>query len=443
MSEAARRPLARVLSIGDELLRGSHADLNAPFLLSELSTLGFALDSTRLVSDDPEPLERAMAELCAGAELVITSGGLGPTLDDVTREAAARVAGVDLVEAPGVFEAISAFFVARGKVAPESNRRQAMLPVGADLLANEHGTAPGFAVTVGGCLLVCLPGPPRELQPMFREVLIPRLRALNPELTQRAEHTFHLANLSESIFAERCGDWMAREADPVIGVSAKRGTLTAHLVARGADGTALLERTRAFRERFEAWILYEGRGSIEARLVERLGALGRTLAVAESCTGGRIAARVTAVPGASQVFGAGWVTYSNGAKHSQLGVPQALFEAHGAVSREVAAAMARGAVRASGADLAVSVTGIAGPGGGSPEKPVGLVIFGLCLADPKGQPSGSGPGRPEPGEQVWTLERKFTGATRERLQDFATRAALELALRAIDGKLLELGLESG
>lgn len=392
--------------------------------------MGFELDSTRLVSDDEEPLRRAMTELCSSADVVVTSGGLGPTLDDVTRDAAALAAGVKLVEAPGVFEAIAERFTLRGQVAPESNRRQAMLPFGAELLPNDYGTAPGFAVRVGTCLLVCLPGPPRELRPMWGEVLRPLLRERHSELPLRLERTFHLAGLPESTFAERCGDWMSREADPLIGVSAKEGILTAHLVSSGAEtgvDNTLEARVLAFRERFAPWILFEGRGSLEARVVERLAEEGLQVAVAESCTGGRIAARLTGVAGSSGVFGAGWVTYSNEIRHSQLDVSWELLEAHGAVSSQVAAAMARGAAQASGADLAVSVTGIAGPGGGSPEKPVGLVWFGLALGGRWGA------------ERVWTFERRFPGSDRERVQSFATRMALELVLRAVDEKLDDQG----
>ncbi len=430
MNDPEHRPRACVLSIGDELLRGAHADLNAPFLLSELGAMGFELRSTRLVSDDEEPLRRAMTELCSGADVVVSSGGLGPTLDDVTRDAAAAAAGVELVEAPGVFKAIEERFALRGRVAPESNRRQAMLPAGAKLLPNDHGTAPGFAVRIGTCLLVCLPGPPRELQPMWGEVLKPLLRERHARLPIRSERTFHLAGLSESIFAEQCGDWMSREADPLIGVSAKEGILTAHLVSSGSkpgEGGALEARALAFRERFEPWILFEGRGSLEARVVERLAEEGLKVAVAESCTGGRIASRLTGVAGSSGVFGAGWVTYANEIKHRQLNVAWELLETHGAVSSQVAAAMARGAAQASGADLAVSVTGIAGPGGGSAEKPVGLVWFGLAMGTRWGA------------EQVWTFERRFPGLDRDRVQSFATRMALELVLRAVDEKLGDQG----
>ena len=430
MSEPAT-PRAAILSIGDELLRGAHPDLNAPHLARELIRLGFRVERTTLLGDDVEPLTAGLRALTEQAELVVTSGGLGPTLDDLTREAVAAVAGVELEERSEVWHALRERWAARGLEVPPSNRRQALVPRGAELLPNEWGTAPGFLCELApGRFVASLPGPPRELRPMVAEVLAPRLRERFDGLVPAPRRTFVLAGLAESTFGERCGEWMRRSADPLIGVSAREGLLVASLHPRDpsdpAARTRLEARADEFRQRFARWCLYEGDASIEAHLIGRLAEGPVTLALAESCTGGRVAARLTAVPGASDVFREGFVTYSNAAKQARLGVDGALLDRFGAVSGEVAAAMARGAAKAAGADLSVSITGIAGPSGGSPEKPVGLVWLGLHHAG-----------------LTWILERRFPAGDRERVRSFATHAALELALRAVDGRLGELDLLPG
>jgi nicotinamide-nucleotide amidase len=372
-----------------------------------------------MLADTEEEIADAMAQLCARAGLVVATGGLGPTLDDVTRHAAARAAGVGLRVDAGAVHELEQWFAARGRAMPASNVRQALVPEGAQLLRNAAGTAPGFRLRVGDAWLAVLPGPPHEMRTVFEDELAPWLASLPPhgEVRRRAE--LQLFGLAESEFADRVGAWMERGANPRMGVLASSGLLSVKLVAAGPDVASaevlLAARLAELRDAFGAWLVTEGNVSLAEVVARRLIASGRTLATAESCTGGLVAELLTRVPGISAVFLEGFVTYSNRAKVERLGVSPALIEQHGAVSAEVAAAMARGAAERAGARLAVSVTGIAGPEGGTPEKPVGLVHFGLCRDG-----------------ELSTHERRFPPRGRERVREWAANAALELVRRALD-----------
>lgn len=426
MSGGAESPAERTAALvasGDELLRGAHPDLNGPFLARELEPLGFRVAEVRLVGDEPAQLERTLRELLEAHALVILSGGLGPTLDDCTRDAAASVLGVELEYHPSAWDAIVERFRRRGLEPSESNRRQAYVPRGSELLPNPRGTAPGFLARDGrGRLLAALPGPPRELSGMWQNELAPRL-ARAPGAAPRGRREFLLGSLAESAFADRCGEWMERGADPLLGVSAKEGLLSAHLSS--LDPTRLEARAAAFRERFSRWILAEGHASLEAALVQTLSERRQTLALAESVTGGLLAARLTDVPGASAVLLEGSVVYSVAAKTRTLGLPAALIESAGVVSAPVAAAMARGALERSGATWALSLTGYAGPGGGDARAPEGCVCFGLASRG-----------------LTFTLRRIFPVGDRDRVRQFALHTGFELVQRAATGRLAEVdGLE--
>ncbi len=373
---------AAIVAVGDELLRGAHPDLNSPVLGGVLLDSGVELARAVVCGDDEDELSQLMAELMRTYDYVFTSGGLGPTLDDITRHAAARALGARLELSDAALEQVRVHWSRRQLEMPASNERQALVPAGSHVIANAVGTAPGFRAQKDGHWLICMPGPPSEFASMLKLELQPWLES-SLGCARPEEHKLHLYGLSESVFAEMADAWMDRSANPRMGVTAKAGHLSVYLRAQGMDRAQarqlLRGRVEAFRARFERHLFGEGADDrLERVIVARLAQRGLTVTSAESCTGGMISARLTDVPGSSAVFHEGRVTYANSAKTKLLGVPAELLERHGAVSIEVAEAMARGAQSASGADLALSVTGVAGPDGGSPEKPVGLVIFGLA-----------------------------------------------------------------
>ncbi|MEO0650625.1 MAG: nicotinamide-nucleotide amidohydrolase family protein, partial [Planctomycetota bacterium] len=354
------------LSIGDELLTGRHPDLDAPIVARALGEHGLALHEVRVLPDEEALLVPALRELRASHDLVVTSGGLGPTLDDLTRHAVAAAWGVDLEERDEAWEQIRVWFAGRGIDPPEANRRQALIPRGAQVLANGHGTAPGFFIPANaeGSAAISLPGPPRELEGMLADGAAARIASALGSTARTVRREVSLFGLPESTFGERVADWMARGVEPRMGVSAREGVLVVSVSSSAADAEARVEgRLGELRARLEPFVFADGDRTLDAVLVERLLAAGTTLATAESCTGGRVAASLTRHAGVSAVFREGAVTYSNEAKQRTLGVPESTLATHGAVSRATAAAMARGIVERTGADLGVAITGIAGPDG--------------------------------------------------------------------------------
>jgi nicotinamide-nucleotide amidase len=345
------------------------------------------------------------------------TGGLGPTLDDVTRHAVARAAGVPLVSSAAALQGIRSWFERAGRGMPAANDRQALLPEGAELLPNERGTAPGFELALGASRILALPGPPAEMRAMLEAAVLPRLARLPAAGEVCLQHSLQLFDLSESLFADRVGSWMARDSNPLMGVTAKEGVLSVRIVARSAraaDAEVLLAaRVAEMRARFQEHLFSEEGRDLATVLGETLLAAGLRVALAESCTGGMVAARLTRVAGISRVFRRGWVSYSDEAKQEELGVAQALLEEHGAVSAEAARAMALGAAGRAGARLALSVTGNAGPEGGTERAPVGLVWFGTCVD----------------GEAA-AVSRRWPDAGRERIREWATNFALLTLLKA-------------
>jgi nicotinamide-nucleotide amidase len=407
---------AACVAIGDELVRGDHADTNSGEIARALAQLGIEVRRCVVLGDDRDALERAFYELTREFQIVVATGGIGPTLDDVTREAAAAAAGVGMVRDEASLQALRESYARRARPMPESNERQAWFPVGAQIMRNAIGTAPGFRVWIDGGMLAVLPGPPHEMRAMLADELIPWLEKTCGVGAGLAQHNFYLLGLAESAFGDRAGAWMARGVEPLMGVTAHNGVLrvTLRARARGEQGARELVAQRAaeFRQRFAAEIFSEDDprpGVVLGRaLIER----GVTFATAESCTGGLLAELLTEAPGISAAFKAGWVTYSNDAKVAALGVERALIERHGAVSSEVAAAMALGARARASTDFALAITGIAGPDGGTPEKPVGLVWFALASA--------SG---------VHCSEQRFPPVDRASIRRFAAHAALDLVRR--------------
>jgi nicotinamide-nucleotide amidase len=415
VSDAALR--AALVAVGDELLSGATTDTNSSWLARELARLGIPVESVEVVGDDERALAEAIDRARARAGLVTVTGGLGPTLDDVTRHGVARAVGRELLEDADALAEVRAWFDGRKVPMSESNRRQALMPAGAVRLRNRAGTAPGFRVDLDAGAILVLPGPPRELAVVWKDEVVPWLCEKGYAGRPLDEARFHLFGVPESVFAERVGEWMARDADPRMGCTVREGVLTATLRARerSAESRAALgERARELRARFAAEIFSEDEWDLEVVLGRALLERKTTIALAESCTGGLVAGLLTRVPGISAVFGQGHVVYSDDAKERLLGVPRALLATHGAVSREVAEAMALGAARAAGADLAVAVTGIAGPGGGTAQKPVGLVCFATVLAG-----------------EAKSVERRFPPVDRDAIRRWSARTALFLAWKRL------------
>ncbi|HLQ36766.1 MAG TPA: CinA family nicotinamide mononucleotide deamidase-related protein [Planctomycetota bacterium] len=411
--------LAEILAIGDELVHGALLDTNSRHIARELEANGALVRRFTVVGDDPAELAPALAQACARAELVVATGGLGPTLDDRTRECAAALTGPLEFDAPS-WAAIQAYLRGRRRPVPDSNRRQAMFPRGAVVLGNPVGTAPGFRLRIGKAELFALPGVPREMQRLLADHVLPFLRQL-PGTRPLAQHYLRVLGPSEALLGERIEPFMVPGREPAVGITAGAGMLTIRIVGAGASvaaAAASCQQTAAeLRPLLGEWLFAEGRDSLAELLVAAAVRAGCTLACAESCTGGMVAAALTDVAGVSAVFRGGVVAYADAAKVSQLSVAPELIAAHGAVSEPVAAAMAAGARQQFGADLAVAVTGIAGPAGGSAEKPVGTVCFGLADAA---------------APRTWTLAIPDFG--REFVRERATVEALVALLRAVRRK---------
>jgi len=416
-----------VVAVGDELLEGVHPDLNSPWIGARLGEYGRRLRGVQVVGDDVPDVERAVRTAAARAALVVVTGGLGPTLDDITRHGVARAAERDLVESPEALENVRDWYVRAGRAMPDTNRRQALVPVGATVVPNRFGTAPGLRCAVGAATVIVLPGPPRELHAVWNAEVHPWLLAHPASTEAHVVRRLHFTDVPESTFAHEVGAWMARDENPLMGCTVKGGVLSVRLLGRAADAgvaEALVDaRAVELVARFPGRLLAIGdEGRVGFLLGAELLARGLTVTVAESCTGGLVAGELTRVPGISAVLREAFVTYSNEAKVRRLGVPAELIEEHGAVSGPVAEAMARGASRAAGgAALALAVTGVAGPDGGTNAKPVGLVWFGLCRHSLDGV------------EEVWSVERRWPPAPRDKVREWASQKGLALLLAAARG----------
>jgi nicotinamide-nucleotide amidase len=381
---------AEILTIGDELLRGEIVDSNKAFLSERLLSLDIETRFQSSVRDDPADMTDAFLRAASRADVVLVSGGLGPTRDDLTAEVLARSFGRELVLDEAALAAIQAFFRSVGREMAPNNAKQALFPEGAEVLPNPIGTAPGFRLEVKGTSFFCLPGVPREMMRMTDEQVLPRLArragegggGSTPVVRAALLRTF---GIGESNLDAELKD-VAASGDVTLGFRTSFPENVLRPLARAATAeeaqAKLGQVCRVIRERLGPLVYGEGEESLPALGVRLLRERGLGLATAESCTGGLIAEQITQVPGASEAFRGGVVAYANQAKRELLGVPGELLERHGAVSEPVARAMAEGARRRFGAELAVAATGISGPGGGSAEKPVGLVH--LALAGPEG-----------------------------------------------------------
>ena len=366
-----------ILCVGTEILLGDIVNTNAHFLSRELAALGVNVLYQTAVGDNVPRLRQALDIALSRADLIITSGGLGPTEDDLTKETIAEACGLPLVMDDKALSAIEVFFRRRmgpGSVMPQNNRKQALLPEGSICLYNDHGTAPGCIIETvrDGEIkrIAILPGPPRELKPMFTDQVRPYL--------ERSIRTF---GVGESALEGYVTDF-TKGTNPTAALYAKDGEALVRITAKAhsaAEANAMLDPVQAEIERRLGRFVYGiDIDNLEKAVVQLLVSSSLKIAVAESCTGGLIAQKLTGVPGASQVFECGVCAYANSIKTALLGVPESLLEAKGAVSEEVAAAMAQGVRELGNADIGVASTGIAGPSGGSSEKPVGLVYAAVA-----------------------------------------------------------------
>jgi nicotinamide-nucleotide amidase len=375
---------AEIISIGSELASGQSLDTNSQWLSQQLSALGITIVFHTTLGDVMEDHVAAFRIASARADLVVVTGGLGPTQDDLTRDALAECAGVRLVEDPDSLAAIAAMFARRNRVMNERNRVQALFPEGSEPMPNPVGTAPGIWMQIDRATFACMPGVPHEMKRMFQEQVAPRLRG-NGWVTKVTVHRkINLFGKGESDYEAQAMDLTARGRVPEVGITAHDSTISFRISASGdteEEARRLIEPTaKLIYERFGSMVVGEGLDDVPEAVVAQLARSGATLATAESCTGGVVAQMITAIAGVSAHYLGGAVSYSNLAKVELLGVPRTLIESHGAVSPEVAAAMAEGVRNRLGADLGLSTTGVAGPSGGSPDKPVGLVYLGLATS---------------------------------------------------------------
>ncbi len=418
---------AEIISVGTELLLGEILNTDAQFLGRELSELGINVYYQTVVGDNPGRLRQAVDIAKGRADILLTTGGLGPTCDDLTKETLARAFGRELVFHEESARRIRAYFEEHlhGAPMPETNLQQAMLPEGCVVFPNDWGTAPGCAFQADGVHVLMLPGPPGECVPMFTHRALPYLRALSPEVIR--SRALRLFGVGESAAEALLREEMNAMKNPTLAPYAKEGEVELRITAKAGseeEAGALIAPVEArVRALFGDRIYGADGDTLEGVTLRELKARGLTFGCAESCTGGLIAKRMTDLPGASAVFRGGLVTYQSQAKEALLGVPHDLLARRGAVCREVAEAMAQGARRALGCDLAAATTGVAGPGPDDRGNPVGLVY--VALATPEG---------------VFCRETHL-GMTRRRVRTAAAHHAFDLARRWLGGLPLEPGAQ--
>jgi len=403
-----------LINTGTELLLGDVLNSHLSFIAREIFPLGLRIERQTTVPDG-DVIRNAIAESLGQAEIIFITGGLGPTTDDITREVTADLLGLKLRHDPAILRAIEARAARRGFRLTDRVARQADVPEGATVLPNEHGSAPGLYLAADTMTkrphLFLLPGPPRELHPMFRAWVLPILRVVVPTAVTVERRTFRIAGMGESLVEEAVGAPLLELPGLELGYCARPGEIDLRLLGEAAT----LDRAeRIVREKLGTAIFSTDGSELEEAVVKLLTVRKQTLAVAESCTGGYLAHRITNVPGASAILLAGYVTYSNDAKTAMLGIGPRLISEHGAVSEAVALAMAEGARANSKADFALATTGIAGPSGGTEEKPVGTVFIALAA---EGEPT--------------KVERRFFPDDRPTFKELTTQAALEMLRRRL------------
>jgi nicotinamide-nucleotide amidase len=370
---------AEIIAVGSELLTPEKTDTNSLWLTRKLNDVGVEVMLKTIVGDDEARLEETIRDALKRSDVVVTTGGLGPTEDDVTRQVSARAVGRGMIYHDRLEADLRERFRGWGREMPEINKRQAFVIDGADVLPNPNGSAVGMMLVVDGRILVVLPGPPRELQPMFDTFVLPKIKEKAGKVIVRRRH-LRVAGMGESALDEAISPIYTAYPNVQTSILFNKSEVEVHLAAQSeseADADAVLDEIVAKIDEKLGIAVFAHNGELMEEVIgQMLTGLGKTLAVAESCTGGLVGMRLTSVAGSSTYFIEGAITYSNEAKIRTLGVDAETLQVHGAVSSETAEQMARGIRERAGTDYAVSVTGIAGPGGGSDEKPVGTVFIG-------------------------------------------------------------------
>jgi nicotinamide-nucleotide amidase len=373
---------ACIVSIGNELLNGHTADTNTPWLCAKLLEVGIPVKGGWLVPDEHDRIIQSLRQAAEWGSLILVTGGLGPTDDDITRQTVADYLQVSLEFHPELLEKLKSFFAQRGRPMPEKNISQAYIPLGCEIVDNPKGTAAGFWSDNGQVKIAVMPGVPEEMKFMFETQILPRLNQLPPD-TVVVNDKVRCFGIGESDIAQKLGNLMQRGRNPLINSTCGSGDVVLHISATACNRDEALQMIKQDKQLLSELLGDCIYGYEDESLAHKVGGLlrqrSKTLAVAESCTGGLLSEMLTDIPGSSDYLLAGWIAYSNEAKINQLGVPEQLIIEHGAVSGPVAREMAIGAVRKSGADIAIGITGIAGPGGGSIQKPIGLVFISLYL----------------------------------------------------------------
>jgi nicotinamide-nucleotide amidase len=373
--------ICEILSVGTELLLGDILNTNSQYLNRRLADLGISVYFNTTVGDNPQRLKKALEIAFSRSDMVIATGGLGPTKDDLTKEVSAEFFGKKLILHEESLNRIKEFFEKRGLPLTEGNIKQAYIIEGSKVIPNDWGTAPGIIYENNGKILILLPGPPREMIPMFETYVVPYLLTLSSETIQ--SKVLRVCGLGESFMEERIKDLIENQTNPTIAPYAKEGEAILRITAKAKskeEAEKLIEEVeKEIRKRLGDFIYGEGDITLEEVVVKLLIEKGITIAVAESCTGGMISARIVNVPGVSKVFKEGIIAYSNESKIKRLNISEETLKKYGAVSKECALEMARNVALISGADIGLSSTGIAGPEGGTSDKPVGLVYLGLYM----------------------------------------------------------------
>ncbi len=370
---------AVILSIGQELITGQTVDTNSAYLAQRLSGLGISTREHWTIGDDQAAIAAALRRAAAVADVVLVSGGLGPTEDDLTRQALADVLGTELVMDAKCLAELEEWFRRRERQMVPANRVQAMVPRGARAIDNRMGTAPGLAARVGAADIYIMPGVPSEMKVMYEEQIAPHLPRLGGVIHHHILHTF---GTGESDIGMQIADLMKRDANPLVGTTVAAGMVSIRIITCADTDAEARDKTLAvaaeIRRRLGELVVGEGDATMASAVGELLRTRKQTLTTAESCTGGMVGTMLTGVSGSSDYYLGGVVSYANALKQSLLGVGEDLLGAHGAVSEPVAAAMADACRKRLGSDWAISITGVAGPGGGTEHKPVGLVYIGLA-----------------------------------------------------------------
>ena len=409
--------IVEVISVGTELLLGNIVNTNAQYLAEKCALLGLSMYHQTVVGDNEERLADAAKTALGRADVVIFTGGLGPTEDDLTKEAVSKVMGFPLVEDTHTKKLLEQYFKnSIYKEIPESNWKQAMVPEGCRVLDNHNGTAPGLILEKDGKTAILLPGPPGELYPLFEEQVSPYLQKLQPEVI--LSQMVKICGIGESQLEERILDLIDGQKNPTIATYAKTAEVHLRITAKASteeEAKKLIKPVvKELKKRFgDAIYTTREEEALELSVVRLLEKYELKVTTAESCTGGLLAGRLINVPGASEVFKEGFVTYSNKAKRKRLGVSKSTLKKYGAVSEETVREMAKGGVFETDADVCVAITGIAGPGGGSEEKPVGLVYIGCWIKD-----------------QTYVEKLSLKG-NREKIREQAVTKALDLLRRSV------------